>query len=260
MGRRGRCAAGMPVVEMTLVDWTRMGRVYCLAGAVAERGGWRFVRPLLARDRNCPVRNTGWPPYLVDRHTRWEVFELIGVEIAPPQQPHLEDVWVRAMRPRRRTAPVAERRAILEAGARRGGEPLFGVRLSPTRAAAYLAPGTGERSLTTFVVPGAAVSFHVSERLGAPEPDYRATLAVPGLEGRSLSLKDHFLLRRAEAAGGDPEARCRALTAAVQGMGDRLAVRLGLSRAFAPSYGAPAANGRCWLMVDGIFSLTDPQP
>ena len=53
-------------MEMILVDWTRMGKVYCLAGAVADGKGWRFMRPLLAKDRDSPVRNTGWSPYLLD--------------------------------------------------------------------------------------------------------------------------------------------------------------------------------------------------
>src|SRR5262249_6481303 len=66
------------VMEMILVDWTRMGKVYCLAGAVADRGGWRFVRPLQARHRDSVERNSGWSPFLLDgRHCRWEVFELV---------------------------------------------------------------------------------------------------------------------------------------------------------------------------------------
>src|SRR5262245_1903746 len=103
-------------MEMVLVDWTRMGRVYCLAGAVADRGGWKLVRPLQTKYRDSPVRNGGWSPYLLDgRHCRWEVFELVGPEPAEPQPPHLEDLWVAAMRSLRRTATPAQRRAILEA-------------------------------------------------------------------------------------------------------------------------------------------------
>jgi hypothetical protein len=40
-------------------------------------------------------------------------------------------------------------------------------------------------------------------------------------------------------------------------MGDQVAVRLGLSRAFNSRSGEP---GVCWLMADGFFSLTEPQP
>ena len=45
-------------------------------------------------------------------------------------------------------------------------------------------------------------------------------------------------------------------TDAVQQMGDPVAVRLGLSRAFQGG----AGNAACWLMADGFFSLKDPQP
>jgi hypothetical protein len=41
-------------------------------------------------------------------------------------------------------------------------------------------------------------------------------------------------------------------------MGERVAVRLGVSRSFFPSDQRAAA--KCWLMVDGLFSTADPQP
>ena len=247
-------------MEMILVDWTRMGKVYCLAGAVADNSGWRFVRPLLARQREGPVRNTGWSPYLLDgRHCRWEVFELIAPEPAEPQPPHTEDLWVRHMRSRRRTATPAQRRAVLEAGRRPEGEPLFGVRLTASRTGAYLGPGSGDRSLVTFIVPRERITFAVCQRQGAVDSDCRVRLAVPGLEGRSLAVKDHFLLQRAETAGADPITQQQALAWAVGQMGDIVAVRLGVTRPFAPQEGAGRTPGLCWLMADGFFSLTDPQ-
>ena len=96
-------------MEMILVDWTRMGKVYCLAGAVADGSGWRFVRPLLVRYRDSPVRNVGWSAYLLDGHCRWEVFELVGVQVPPAEPPHVEDVWVRGLRPRQRSATPGAR-------------------------------------------------------------------------------------------------------------------------------------------------------
>ena len=65
-------------MDMILLDWTRMGRSYCLAGAVLEKGDWRIVRPLPMKHRAAPVRNIGWSPFLFDGHARWEIFELIG--------------------------------------------------------------------------------------------------------------------------------------------------------------------------------------
>jgi hypothetical protein len=69
-------------MEMILLDWTRMGRTYCLVGVVAEAGKYRVVRPLPSRQRNSPQRNVGWSPFLLEGHRRWEIFELIKPE--PP--------------------------------------------------------------------------------------------------------------------------------------------------------------------------------
>ena len=47
-------------MEMILLDWTRMGRTYCVTGAVHVNGQMRILRPLPRAQRNAPVRNTGW--------------------------------------------------------------------------------------------------------------------------------------------------------------------------------------------------------
>jgi hypothetical protein len=249
---------------MVLLDWTRMGKFYCIAGAVAEGDGWKFVRPLLTRHRTAPVRNIGWSPYLLAEHTRWETFELARPEPSEPQPPHLEDTWVAGLRSRHQLAPMATRRAILEAGLRPEGEPLFGVRLSATRSAAYLQPQTGLRSLATFLVKAEQISFTAVRRMGAGEFDFRVTLRVPGLQGRWLPVKDHFLLQQAERKGPDLNARLGAIRQAVQNMGSTVALRLGLSRPFdarqKDEHEPAQGSGRCWLMVDGFFSLDNPQP
>src|SRR5262245_34248853 len=102
-----------PVVEMILLDWTRMSRSYYLSGAVLEGGKPRIIRPLMAHGRESPVRNTGWSGFLLDGHARWEIFEVIGSRTAEPVPPHLEDVWVRAIKPCRTTASREIRQAIL---------------------------------------------------------------------------------------------------------------------------------------------------
>ena len=84
---------------MILCDWTRMGRAYCLAGAVATKEGWSFVRPVLHKPRGDAVRNVGWSAYLLDGSCRWEAFELVGAQVPPREAPHVEDVWVRSLRP-----------------------------------------------------------------------------------------------------------------------------------------------------------------
>jgi hypothetical protein len=127
-----------------------------------------------------------------------------------------------------------------------------------TRSTAYLPPGTGCRSLTSVVVPAGGVTFSALGREGTPEPDYRVTLRLPGLTGRTLPVKDHFLLRRAELASTNPERRVQELTLAVGQMGEQVLVRLGVSRAFQPAAGR--TQGVCYLMADGFFSFTDPQP
>src|SRR4051812_1127485 len=90
-----------PTVDVVLLDWTRMGANYCLAGAIWQGEQWRIVRPLLARHREAPVRNVGWSAYLMDTHCRWEIFELVGPAPAAPEPPHLEDVWVTGLQSRR---------------------------------------------------------------------------------------------------------------------------------------------------------------
>jgi hypothetical protein len=245
-------------MDLILLDWTRMGKTHCLAGVVVEGGFVRTVRPLLRRYSDAPVRNVGWSPFLLDGHQRWEVFELVGPEPAEPQPPHVEDTWVQTLRPRRCSAPPEQRRAILQSLAARPGEVIFGTPLLTTRASAYVRPGTGQRSLATLIVPSAQVAFSAARCEGAPEPHVRATIDVLPLAGRPLPVKDHHLLRVAERVAGDPNGLAAALARAVRAMSERVAVRIGLSRPFQASpQGGP---GLCWLMVDGIFSLSDPQP
>src|SRR5262245_42774582 len=236
---------------MILLDWTRMGHVYCLAGAVRENGGDRLVRPLLSKNRTAAVRNTGWSPYLFDGRRRWEAFELIGPEPATPEPPHVEDVWVRALRPLNGPAGVAQRYDILTATMTPPGRDPFGAPLTFTRAGAFLPPGVGCRSLATVAVPATSCHFCLATREGAAAPDVRVRIDVPALEGRQLMVKDHHLLSAAERASPDPTGRPQAMEKAVAGMGGTVAVRLGLSRT--------DDGQQCWLMADGFFSLTDPQ-
>ena len=245
-------------MDMILLDWTRMGRQYCLAGAVAGAEPIRIVRPLLAKHRDAAARNYGWSAYLVDGHSRWEIFELLGAEPADLQLPHSEDLWVRSLRPRGRSATRDQRRAILNATTAPYGESLFGESLAMTHSTAHLAAGKGDRSLATIVVPAAGIHFSASLREGAAEPDVRAALGVPQLGARLLPVKDHHLLLRAEREAANLTALARWLDAAVRAMGPEIAVRLGLSRPFQndPERGREA----CWLMIDGFFSSTDPQP
>lgn len=246
-----------PDVEMILLDWTRMGHTYCLAGAVRDKGGYRIVRPLLVRHRDAPARNVGWSPYLLDGHRRWEVFELLGPEEPDAQPPHLEDLWVRTLRPLRRSATPAQRYDVLAATMALPDRDLFGAPLGVTPAHAYLAPGNGTSSLTTVRVPVGAIRFHVSQRTGAADMDVRVSLDSHGLAGLQLPVKDHHLLERAEQVAADPDGQRQALEESLRQMGNTVAVRLGLSRPFQPRVGSDPA--RCWLMADGFFSLTDPQ-
>ncbi len=251
----------LPVVEVAavdliLLDWTRMGRLYCLAGAILQDGQCRIVRPLPAHGRDNPVPNQGWSPFLVDGHCRWEIFRLVRPVPAAAQPPHLEDVWVQALEPCRRLASRAERRAVLQATLGPADQPLFGAPLEHGHGGSSLPPGHGQRSLASLVVPSAGLSFTALWRDGADQPDYRVSLPLPGAGRRILPVKDHFLLRRAEKTHDDLDARARFLTDVVRLMGAQVLVRLGLSRSFPAANGQP---GRCWLMADGFFSLDDPQ-
>jgi hypothetical protein len=244
-------------VDMILFDWTRMGRSYCVAGAVWQDKGWRVVRPMLSRFREAPVRNVGWSAYLMDGHARWEIMELIDVKPAAPEPPHLEDVWVRAMKSRRSSASREQRRFILAATTVPPEEPLFGADIASMRTAAYVPPGSGTRSLATLVVPTEAIHFDAIWREGTPRADIRVQLPLPKIGIRSLPVKDHVLLRKAERASPDEDQQLQFLTDTVEAMGQQVAVRLGLSRPFA---GPPNQPGVCWVMADGFFSVLDPQP
>jgi hypothetical protein len=242
---------------MILLDWTRMGKTYCLAGAVAQGRAFRVVRPILARGRDAPVRNVGWSPFLLDGHTRWEIFTLDRPLPTPPEPPHLEDLWVRTLKPLHSLASPQQRRDILAATGVKPGEPLFGTDFGGTQFTVSVAPGTGQRSLATLVVPAKEIVFRAWDRVGAPDRDYRVELPIPLLGRRCLAVKDHHLLRRAELASTEIAGQVKMLTYAVQQMGDRVAIRLGLSRPFHANDSGP---GACWLMADGFFSLVDPQP
>ncbi len=243
-------------MDMVLLDWTRMGHVYCLAGAVQEDGGFRIVRPLLRRRQSAPVRNTGWSPFLFDGRQRWEIFTLVGTEPAEPEPPHLEDVWVRAMLPQNRSADQALRRAILQATTVPKGQPVFGSNLTLTPSSAHLAPGCGNRSLATLIIPSAAIRFSASWRERAAEPDVRASLGFAPLGGRMLPVKDHHLICRAEQKTAGLTQLATLLNEMVRAMGPEVAVRLGLSRAFPAEPGG--SHEFCWLMIDGFFSPIDP--
>jgi hypothetical protein len=244
-------------VDLILLDWTRMGRAYCLAGAVLQDGQLRVVRPLLAALRDTAPRNVGWPARLIDGHARWEVFALERAEPAEPEPPHLEDVWVHALRPRRLLAPPDYRRAILQATAAPPDAEVFGAPLNCPRSAPCLVPHAGERSLATVLLPAGQIAFSAGLREGKSRPDYRVTLALPGLGPVGLPVKDHHLLCRAEAAAERLDDRAEVLTQLVRQMGPTTAVRLGLSRPYrGPDDPGPEA---CWLMANGFFSLDDPQ-
>jgi hypothetical protein len=126
-----------------------------------------------------------------------------------------------------------------------------------TRAAAFLRPNTGSRSLGTIVVPGRAISFSASHRDGFHETDFRVSVHAGKMAERWFPLKDHHLLVRVEKESKDVNGRLEALAAAVRLMGDEVAIRLGLSRPYQPT--PQRGPGLCWLMVDGLFSLSDPQ-
>jgi hypothetical protein len=243
-------------MDLVLLDWTRMGPMYCLAGAVVQADEHRIVRPLPLHGRDNLFANPGWSPFLVDGYSRWEVFELAGPVPALPRAPHLEDLWVQGLKSRRFHASRNERRAILRSTLTPPDVSLFGADLVHGQAGTFLDPGLGERSLASVIVPSREVHFTALWRDGTDQPDYRVSLPLPGHDRRILPVKDHFLLCRAENCCPDLDDRLRFLADAVRLMGHEVVVRLGLSRSFATANGQP---GRCWLMADGFFSLDDPQ-
>lgn len=244
-------------MELILIDWTRMGKGYCLAGAIHQAGEYHVVRPLLARPQPPGARpNLAWSPFVMDGHARWQVFEMAQPRPAAGLAPHREDVWVNALTARRVTAGREQRRAILQATAVAPGRPLFGEKLLGTATGAYLDPGHGDRSLVSLEVEAGQLRFTALWREGATRADFRVRLALPELGACILPVTDHFLLSQAERHAADTDGRIGHLAGAVRGMGPRVVVRLGLSRAFAAAEGQP---GRCWVMANGFFAADDPQ-
>jgi hypothetical protein len=254
---RSRHFAEVRSVDFILLDWTRMGRVYCLAGAVYQAGQYRIVRPLPARSRDNLTPNQGWSPFLLDGHSRWEVFELVHPAPAHAVAPHLEDVRVTSLKTQHRLATPEQRRAVLLATMTPPGKSIFGTELSHGYSGSFAEPGAGERSLASVTTASAEVQFTALWREGAEQPDHRVSLVLSEGGRRILPVKDHFLLSRAEKESADVDEQLKFLARAVRAMGPTVVVRLGLSRSFASVEGRP---GKCWLMADGFFSMDDPQP
>jgi len=243
-------------MDLILLDWTRMGNAYCLAGVIVQNNQYCVVRPLEARA--AQKRKRGWTHWQMDGHSRWEICELVNPKPAGPQPPHLEDVLVRDLKPRRVVAKSAERQAILRATLTPPGQLIFGQPLQTTPRGAWLTPGTGTRSLAGVAVPAGSIVFSCTAKREREQPAYRVSFELPDLGRLNLPVTDHFLLQRAEMAGETPTVRLAALTSIVQWMGDPVVVRLGLSR----PYRGDSSQGAevCWVMANGFFSLTDPQP
>lgn len=242
---------------MILVDWTRLGKSYCLAGAVEEGGSFRIVRPLLPTPAGSSWPNSGWSAYLMDGRRRWEMLDMIGPMPAPAKPPHTEDVWVRDLKPTGLSAAAETRREILSATVCHDCNELFNAPLQVNRQSAFLCASAGTRSLATIVVAAEQIEFSIVWFDGQAEPDLRARLPVPGLGSRVLAVKDHHLLCRVEAACPRYEHRVGDLTDRIRAMGPTVAVRLGLSRPY--SGGGKDKPAVCWLMADGFFSLENPQ-
>src|SRR4029077_5725109 len=88
-------------MEMILLDWTRMGKTFCVAGLVADGSRWRTVRPIPnefhTANKPGAARNIGWFPSQLGRLPRWDVVNLIGTQSAQAEPPHTEDIWVTEM-------------------------------------------------------------------------------------------------------------------------------------------------------------------
>lgn len=241
-------------MDLILLDWTRMGKAYCLAGVTKQNNQYCVVRPLEVRA--AQERKRGWTPWQMDGHSRWEICEMVNPRPATPEPPHLEDVLVRDLKPRRVLASPAERQAILNATLTPPGQLIFGQPLQTTPRGAWLTPGTGTRSLAGVAVSAGSIAFSCETKQGREQPTYRVSFEPPDLGRLNLPVTDHFLLQRAEAAGDNPRVRLAALTSIVQWMGDPVVIRLGLSPYRGDSSPGPEC---CWLMANGFFSLTDPQ-
>lgn len=265
-------------MAFVLLDWTRMGKGYCLAGAVLEGEGARIVRPLsithqrsvvgggglfamirsfFVRDPPEGDRTVGWPAFLMAGRSRWEEFDLVSPRLAKTESPHVEDTWVRSLRPCKRLATPDQRRAILRATAAATADALFGAPLRIEGTKTFLLPGEGQRSLSTLLAPAEQIQFHVGQRdRHSREPRIRVNLPFPGLGVRTLPVTDHHLYCRVEQQASRLEDQAELFNGLIRQMGEIVAVRLGLSRPF----GSEEQSAACWLMANGFFSLADPQP
>ena len=266
-------------MSFVLLDWTRMGKGYCLAGAVLDGTIVRIIRPLSIHHQRAGGRPGGvislirslfvrdppadgdrtvcWPAFLMAGRSRWEVFDLVSPRPAMPHGPHLEDTWVRGLRTWNHLATPEQRRTILKATAAPTTGALFGAPLRFEGSRTFLLPGEGERSLSTWLVPAEQIRFCTGQRAReSAQPSTRVDLPLSDSDLRTLPVTDHHLLSWAEQQAPRPEEQVDALNGLVRQMGETVAVRLGLSRPFAGEGQPPV----CWLMANGFFSLADPRP
>jgi Dual OB-containing domain len=241
-------------VSFILVDWTRMGDHYCLAGFEVH-GDWvRTVRPLQAHLRRDDARGKGWSALSVAGRGRWELFDLVHPQPAASQPPHREDVWVRDLVSTHTFAPPELRQFVLRATDSVTTDGLFGEPLRASRSGRFLDPGRGRRSLTTLLVRADRIRFdHCPD---TTRHAVRVRIGVPGLEDSSLPVTDHHLLLHAERQAPQPRQVVAEAQRRIDGMGSTVAVRFGLSRPYAPG---DAGEPVCWLMANGFFSLADPE-
>jgi len=216
------------------------------------------IRSFFVRDPPAEEdRRVGWPTFFMAGRSRWEVFDLVSPRPATPHAPHIEDTWVRSLRPCNRLATSEQRRTILKATAATTTEALFSAPLRVEGSRTFVLPGEGGRSLSTLLVPGGQIRFRTDPRARASAATtIRVELPLPDLDLRTLPVTDHHLLTWAEQQAPRPGDQAEALNGLVRQMGEVVAVRLGLSRSFAGEGQRPV----CWLMANGFFSLADPQP
>src|SRR5438034_10506500 len=70
---RGRVQMRVSVMEMVLLDWTRMGRSFCVAGAAFPDTHYRLVRPLWANTGQAPVGRVRSTASRLERPVGWDI-------------------------------------------------------------------------------------------------------------------------------------------------------------------------------------------
>jgi hypothetical protein len=229
---------------VTVTDLTRMQHGFvCVAGR-AEDGEW--VRLASPRVRESALRAEGQPAIYPSAVIECGLLENV------PEPPHTEDYRYepRSVRFQWRLPPEAWQQ-LLERSCFGSVAEIFEQPICRENGW-YLADGQGPRSLGTLRPRGIAGVRYAKSPEGTW--DFRLAFFDGAGEFYRLKITDftwHRYAAAQRAAAPEPEALAGRLTAQLKRRGQKVLLRIGLSR------GWKKFPGRCYLQINGLYAFPD---